>query len=59
MFFHISDRCFFTFPVDVDKGPFTEKEKLLLEIAEYKLQVKILKEALKKREKPNNRQILG
>ncbi len=31
------------------KGPFTEKEKLLLEIAEYKLQVKILKEALKKK----------
>jgi len=31
------------------KGPFTEKEKLLLEIAEYKLQVNILKEALKKK----------
>jgi transposase len=31
------------------KGPFTEKEKLLLEIAEYKLQVKILQEALKKK----------
>jgi transposase-like protein len=31
------------------KGSFTEKEKLLLEIAEYKLQVKILKEALKKK----------
>ncbi|WP_103134316.1 transposase [Mesotoga sp. B105.6.4] len=33
------------------KGPFTEKEKLLLEIAEYKLQVKILQEALKKKER--------
>ena len=33
------------------KGSFTEKEKLLLEIAEYKLQVKILKEALKKKER--------